>query len=365
MAEEDPPGLAAWLALNWAELSPEVAARLLDHYESSARLLAEPEESLARTCRLSSSALERLRAARARNFEAELATLARLGISLITRTGGDYPANLRHIPDPPIALFVRGRLQPQDERAVAIVGTRSSSPYGRLVAESLARDLAARGITVVSGLAPGIDAAAHRGALAAGGRTIAVLGCGMDIPYPQENIEIREQIVAQGAVVTEVPLGAPPVGWRFPVRNRIISGLSLGVVVVEAPEKSGALITARLAGEQGREVFAVPGSVSGPHSRGCHALIRDGAKLVESVDDILEELTIEAGPPEPTPEQPRPNLSPEEDQLLRLLSLQQKHVDALIEESALPASQVSACLLMLELKGLVRRLPGNLFLRVR
>jgi DNA processing protein len=283
----------------------------------------------------------------------------------------EYPANLKQIHDPPPVLFVRGEFLPSDERAVAIVGTRRVTPYGRLVSETLGRDLGARGVTVVSGLAVGADAAAHRGALTSGGRTIGVLACGIDVPYPRDTLELREQAAERGAVVSEVPLGTPARSARFHARNRLISGLSLGVVVVEAPERSGALITANLAADQGRQVFAVPGSVNSVLSRGTHALLRDGARLVESVDDILDEISLPELPPEPgvearREEQPSVSgLTQDEQAILGALSLQQRHVDELIEGCDMPSARASSSLLMLELKGLVRRLPGNMFMRVR
>jgi DNA processing protein len=227
---------------------------------------------------------------------------------------------------------------------------------------------------VVSGLAVGADAAAHRGALAVGGRTIGVLACGIDLPYPRDTLELREQMATQGAVLTEVPLGVPAQRSRFPARNRIISGLSLGVVVTEAPERSGALITANFAGEHGRQVFAVPGSVNSQFSRGTHALLRDGARLVESVEDILDELDLSLPAPEaapalapaaPIPAPPPVTLTGDERTLAEALSLQPRHVDDIIVTCGIPSSRVSAGLLMLELKGLVRRLPGNMFTRVR
>jgi len=276
---------------------------------------------------------------------------------------------------------VRGKLLPADARAIAIVGTRRATPYGLLASETLGRDLAARGVTVVSGLAVGADAAAHRGALQAGGRSIGVLACGIDVPYPRDTLDLREQLVAHGAVVSEAPLGTPATRPRFPARNRLISGLCLGVVVTEAPERSGALITAGHAADQGRQVFAVPGSFSSEFSRGTHALLRDGARLVESVADIEDELDLprvaakpaprpaRAAPTrEPTPpaeQSPEPVLTAEERVILAALSLQQRHVDDIIEQCRIPSSRASAGLLMLELKGLVRRLPGNMFMRVR
>jgi DNA processing protein len=309
--------------------------------------------------------------ARRRDVGADLKKLDQMGCQLVTIRDSEYHANLRQIDDPPPVLFVRGEFVASDQRAVAIVGTRRVTPYGRLVSETLGRDIAARGVTVVSGLAVGADAAAHRGALSSGGRTIGVLACGIDVPYPRDTLELRDQIARQGAVISEVPLGTPARSARFHARNRLISGLSLAVVVAEAPERSGALITANLAADQGREVLAVPGSINSELSRGTHALLRDGARLVESVDDVLDELGLPDLPPEgqgsePSAEQPAvAGLTGEERAILDVLSLQQRHVDEIIEGCHMPSARASSNLLMLELKGLVRRLPGNMFMRVR
>jgi len=224
-----------------------------------------------------------------RNPKEEWKRLVDRGISFITWDDEAYPAPLRHIPDPPLFLFAKGSYRPAHTVALAIVGTRNASVRGILFAEKLASDLAALGITVVSGLAIGIDSAAHRGALKAGGQTIAVMGSGLDVPYPRANRDLIERIAGSGVVFSEYPLGTPPEKWRFPMRNRIVSGLSMGVVVVEAGIKSGALITARMALDQGREVFAVPGGVSDERYAGTNKLIKDGAKLVEDIKDILEE----------------------------------------------------------------------------
>jgi len=365
-------GGEAWLALNAAELPPRAALELVDHYGSAEAVIAAGA-AVAGVTRLTQHEAIRFSAAAQRDYERELERLQRLGVRLITIRDEEYPANLRQIYDPPPLLFVRGSLLPCDERAVAIVGTRRVTPYGRLVSEMLARGLAERGITVVSGLAVGADAAAHHGALAGGGRTIGVLACGIDVPYPRDTMELREQAVERGAVVSEVPPGTAARPGRFTARNRLISGLALGVVVTEAPEQSGALITANVAAEQGRQVFAVPGSVNSEFSRGTHALLRDGARLVESVDDIVAELslpelaaTAPAAAPEAAREAPpRTDLTPDETVILEALSLQQRHVDEVIEDCRVPANRASASLLMLELKGLVRRLPGNMFMRVR
>ncbi len=373
----------AWLALNAADLPARTTLDLLDHFGSPEAVLSAGLPEVYRVCRLSGAEAARFAEARERDCGRDLDVLARLGARIVTIHDGDYPANLRQIYDPPPMLFVRGSLEPGDERAIAVVGTRRATPYGRMATETLARDLAARRITVVSGLAVGADAAAHRGALAAGGRTIGVLACGIDVPYPRDTMELREKMAAQGAVISEFPLGTPARRGRFRIRNRLISGLALGVVVTEAPERSGALITADLAANQGRQVFAVPGSVNSEFSRGTHALLRDGARLVESVDDILDEVAFPEVPevaapaaaagapgtpkPEEKGDQPPepPSLSGDERELLRALSLQQRHMDEIIAQCNLTSSRASAGLLMLELKGLVRRLPGNMYMRVR
>lgn len=363
-------GIRAWLALNAAELPPRAVLDLVHHFGSPEGVLGAELAEVNRVRRLMPAEAARLAEVKERDFAREVETLERLGARLVTIEDDEYPANLRQIHDPPPVLFVRGRLLPQDERAIAVVGTRRVTAYGRAVTETLARDLAARGVTVVSGLAVGADAAAHRGALAGGGRTIGVLACGIDVPYPRDTLELREEIVARGAVISEFPLGTPARASRFPARNRVVSGLALGVVVTEAPERSGALITANLAASQGRQVFAVPGSVNSEFSRGTHALLRDGARLVESVEDIFDEVAFPEGLVEEAgrsaEEGPEvAGLSSEERELLRALTLQQRHVDELIEEAQLPAARVSAGLLMLELRGLVRRLPGNMYMRVR
>ena len=284
-----------------------------------------------------------------------------------------YPEWLRAIADPPAVLYCDGRIEPRDRQAVAIVGARQATPYGLRATETLARELSGAGFTIVSGLARGIDAAAHRGALEAGGRTIAVLGCGLDVNYPPEHARLREEIAASGAVLTEFTTGMKPLAHHFPRRNRIISGLSLGVVVVEAAEDSGSLITARLALEQNREVFAVPGPVDAPLSRGPHGLIKQGAKLVETVDDIVEELLPQIERPEgsvkssrkvlPAPEPE--NLSVEEQTVFAALGRDPLHLDDLTERSGLTPAGVAGILLALELKGVARQLPGQRYYRVR
>ena len=314
---------------------------------------------------------------------------------LIKVADSSYPQSLRHIHAPPARLFAVGGAAAWSAPCVAIVGSRSSSEYGRGVARELASQLAARGLCVVSGLARGIDTAAHEGALDAGGLTVAVLGCGLDIVYPPENDELLCRIAAGGgAVISDFPMGTPPRKWTFPQRNRIISGLSLGVILIEAPSRSGALITARHAVEQSREVFAVPGNVTSRLSEGCHALIKDGAVLVRSVEDVLEELkyrlpqealTIPApvesdvefdvesdidgrkGGGSPMAEGSEPvgslRIGDGERSLLALIGSETAHLDELARASRMPAGQLLDALLRLELAGLVKQLPGKVFRR--
>ena len=284
-------------------------------------------------------------------------------IRQIDRGEAEYPAHLREIPAPPDRLWVRGGLVDEDALAVAIVGSRRATPFGLELAERLAGDLAARGITVVSGLARGIDSAAHRGALEAGGRTIAVLGSGVDVVYPPENRRLAARIAEQGALVSQFAPGAPALAHHFPVRNRIIAGLSLGVVVVEAAEQSGTLITAGHAGDLGREVMAVPGRAGSPTSRGTHKLIRDGAALVESWEDVVALLPARwracmAAVAPPSSPRPEP-----EDSLLSLIGAEPVSMEELIERSGLAASRAAARLLALELEGRIRQLPGKRFVR--
>ncbi len=324
--------------------------------------------------------------------------------SLLTLDDTAYPWRLGEIYDPPLALFVRGSLLPEDEHSVAIVGTRRPTPYGIRMAEKLARELAARGITVVSGLATGIDAAAHRGALEAGGRTIAVLGNGVDVVYPRENRELTDRIIERGCILSQFPMGYQPNKGHFPRRNRLISGMTLGTVVVQAPRDSGALITAHAAVEQGREVFAVPGEAGIHASEGPHGLIREGAKLVESAEDIIVELnlpayqrqpvalaasstldsenksgapphrsspstvstkstlsTTPAGPPRPAVPAPQPPITDTEREVLSVLTAAGSFVDEIAAACRISIAEALSTLTFLELKGLVRQFSGKRF----
>jgi DNA processing protein len=299
--------------------------------------------------------------------EAELAALARHGVRAIAQTDPDYPELLREIYLPPIVLYVRGALAPEDAWAVAMVGTRKATSYGFQVTEHLARGLASSKVTVISGLARGIDTAAHKAALSVnGGRTIAVLGCGLDIMYPPENAKLAARICEQGALVSEFPLGAQPEPTNFPIRNRVISGLSLGVVVVEAPQQSGALITTRFALEQNRQVFAVPGHIYSKASEGTNKLIQDGAKLVMRVEDILEELQLQQAPQQQEMRALLPATGVE-GALLALLAAapEPQHIDELCRASALPIAEVSSALVMMELKGMVQQVAAMTYAQAR
>lgn len=284
------------------------------------------------------------------------------GVTALTWEDDEYPAALRTIDASPPVLYVRGRLTSQDEWAVALVGTRRASTYGREVAHVLAGELARHGVTIVSGLALGIDTVAHRSAIEAGGRTLAVLGSGLDQLYPPQNRGLAATIAEQGAILSDYALGTRPDANNFPPRNRIISGLSRGVVIVEAGERSGALITARFAAEQGRDVFAVPGSILHPGSAGCNALIQQGAAPVLSVDDLLEQLNLfnlqarlDARTSVPA--------DPQEQQLLALLSPEPLHIDEIVREARLSPAAVGGLLTVMELKGLVRQVAAMTYVK--
>ena len=302
--------------------------------------------------------------------EAELDRARAAGVQLIFRGEADYPIALAYLTDAPPLLYVKGTLVAEDAQAVGVVGMRKCSLYGQDQAERIAGGLARVGFTVVSGLARGIDSAAHRGALAAGGRTIAVLGNGLATVYPPENRRLADAVAAQGALVSEFPMETAPQAENFPRRNRILAGLGLGVVVVEAGVRSGSLITARLAAELGKEVFAVPNRVDAPGAAGVHALIRDGAKLVESVADILDEfpdLEVQPAAGEDAPRQAglalKANLSAEEARLMEVLDGEPAPLETLADRAGLNAPQAAGAMTLLELKGLVRALPGGRFLR--
>jgi DNA processing protein len=352
-------------------IGPQTSHVLLERFGTAGGVLAASRGELCGVAGVGPKLADKIARAR-HDFDAaaELALCRRQGVSVVARGDADYPPALENIPDPPSLLYVKGRLEPRDQLAIAVVGSRHCTPYGTRNAERLASALARTGITVVSGLARGIDAAAHRGAIKAGGRTIAVLANGLASVYPPEHEDLARAVVEAGAMVSEMPMRQSPLAGLFTQRNRIISGLSLGVLIVEATPRSGSLSTAGHAVEQNREVFAMPGPADSLSSRGCHRLIRDGARLVETVEDILEELgplvhEVRTDPGEPPVRHPAElALSDSERSLLGQLDDQPTGVDDLIARTGMTVSQVMATLSVLELKRLVRRLPGHRFVRV-
>jgi len=352
-------------------IGPRTFAALVEHF-GSARAAAEASASALGEARGigRDSAAPLREAIDSAHPEPELEAAEKAGARILVRGEADYPVALNYLYDAPPVLYVKGTLVPEDAQAMAIVGMRKCSLYGQDQAERLAGGLARAGFTIVSGLARGIDAAAHKGALAAGGRTLAVLGNGLATVYPPENRRLAEAVVERGALVSEFPMTTAPEAENFPRRNRIIAGLALGVIVAEAGKQSGALITARLAAELGKEVFAVPNRVDAPGAAGVHALIRDGAKLVESVADVLDEfpdLGLAAPAGEDTGRQAtlglKANLSAEESRLMEVLDGDPQSLDVLASRAGLETARVSGALTLLELKGLARALPGGRFAR--
>ena len=359
-----------WLALS---LTPGVGStlikRLVDQFDNPEAVFQAPMKELLRIEGLGEKVvLEIRKGPPEKAVERELSLLKEVGGAILTLKDDAYPKRLRDIYDPPAVLYVRGELKKEDELAVSIVGSRKTSPYGRWITEKVSQELSRHGVTIVSGMARGIDSLAHWGAISAGGRTIAVLGCGVDVIYPSENRNLFRKIIDCGAVLSEFRMGSPPEAGHFPKRNRIISGLSLGVVVVEASTKSGSLLTAGYALEQGREVFAVPGNVGFEGSRGTNRLIKDGAKMVESSEDVLEEILPQWRREEETTQQvesPGRDLPEEERILYELLGETPLHIDAIIQESGFEPGTVSSLLLNLELKGFISQWPGKCFTRKR
>ena len=302
------------------------------------------------------------------NLNQELELLDEKKLNVLTLDDEEYPKLLKNIYDPPPVLYVKGKKLNPNDKSLAIVGTRKASRYGREIAKKLAFELSSLGITIVSGMALGIDTFAHHGALEVGGNTIAVLGCGVDVIYPPSNKELAKMIEVSGSLVSEFPLGTGTEKGHFPRRNRIIAGLSVGTIVVEGHYDSGAMITAKYALEEGREVFAVPGNISLDQSKGPHWLIKQGAKLVESVNDILEELPMLVAreipslePKNSRREKNYNNLSEDEQKIVKVLSLEPKYIDNISSQTSLSIPQVSSLLMMLEVKKLVRQLPGKMF----
>src|SRR5437588_3754847 len=372
-----------WIALNMTPgVGPRVTARLLEHFGSAEAIFDAPRRELA-LLRLTPETIESIAKRELHSrAEAEIEKVRKLGGDLLVLDDGVYPALLRETYDPPVTLYMKGAWAECLERpCIAIVGSRRCSTYGQNAALMLSRELAQRGVTIVSGMARGIDAAAHRGALEAGGRTVGVMGTGLDQIYPRDHKKLAEEILEKkGALLTQFPLGTPPVSENFPYRNRVISGLSLGVVVVEAAENSGSLITARLAMEQNREVFAVPGNITSRNSFGTNYLIKGaGAKLVQQWQDVAAELPAEIAaqllPPPSRKSKKKGELGDQlqlapydvtdhERTVFKLLSADNPaHIDVLVDQSRLTISDLTAALLTLEMRDLVRALPGKCFVR--
>lgn len=347
-----------WLGFSLIpEIGPKRLAALLNYFDSLPDAWHASESQLVQAG-LEKQAISNLQRGRALlDLDVELERIHKAGARLLTLTDDDYPALLKEQSDAPVVLYVRGTLSPADDQALSIVGTRKATPYGRDAAHYLAKQLAAHNVTVISGLAHGIDSAAHRGALDGGGRTLAVMGSGIDLVYPRNHERFAQEIASQGALISEFPLGTPPEARNFPRRNRVISGMALGVLVVEAPETSGALITASIAADQGRDVFAVPGNIFNPMSSGNNRLIQEGAKLVMHVNDILDELRIvhDAVQTRTITRRLVPS-NPVEAQIARYLGADPLHIDDIVRLCGLPVAEVSSTLTILELKGLVRNI---------
>jgi DNA processing protein len=352
-----------------AGVGPRLRKALLEAFGSASAVLAAAPSDLRQVQGIGAELTRRIAVAKNEiDVQAELDLCAAEDIAILAETDPKYPRSLREIHDPPGILFMRGQILPQDALAVAIVGSRHATHYGLTQAERLAGSLARAGITIVSGLARGIDGAAHRGALAAGGRTIAILGSGLLNLYPPEHVALADEVAKSGAVISESPPRSPPLAGAFPQRNRIISGMSLGVLVVEASTNSGALITARHAMEQGRDVFAVPGRVDNRLAHGSHRLIRDGAKLVETADDVLEELgplvaPTTAGDGQAVHHPAELLLNEVEQQILAHVGQDPTTIDAVVAQSGQPTGKVLATISVLEMRHLVKRISGNMVVR--
>lgn len=355
-----------WLRLTLVEgVGPASQRALLKALGPPGQVLAASRATLAGI--VGADAADRLRTGPdPAALDAALAWLDEPGNRILTLADPEYPPALLEIPDPPTLLYVKGDVALLSRPSLAVVGARSATPQGLDNARAFARVLAESGLTIVSGLALGIDTAAHRGALdAAGGRTVAVIGTGADRVYPARNRDLAHRVVERGAIVSEFPLGTPPLAHNFPRRNRIIAGLARGVLVVEAATDSGSLITARLAGENGREVMAIPGSIHSPLSRGCHRLIRDGAKLVETAADVLEELRWQVVPAASTPpSDERPAIDPQAARVLEAMGFDPVTPEVLVERCGLTLDALYAILLALELEGRVASLPGSRYQRL-
>jgi len=368
--------IQSWLALSLVPgMGPVTCNKLVAHFGSPEKVLAASSPNLTAVASLRKESLAAL-SGEGRQYLEELANkeierAAEKNIAIIPCDDPLYPALLKNIHDPPVVLYVLGAPELLTCRGMGIVGSRAATHYGKDIAQQMAGSLSRQGFTTISGLALGIDTAAHNGALAAEGKTIAVLGCGLDIVYPPSNHNLYKRIASAGAVVSEYPLGTKPDSFRFPARNRIISGLSLGIVVVEAANRSGSLITASHALEQGREVFAVPGRIDSVKSAGTHTLLQQGAKLVHSINDIVEEFpanvfqqSVEEAGMEEDEQVFFENLSQEEAELFEFIGVYPRTFDEIIKDSGFTPQRINEVLLLLELKGMVQTLPGKSYQRV-
>ena len=369
--------LRYWLALSFVkDIGPITAKKLLSAFHTPKNIFDAPLKELKR--------VEGIKTSRAMSIHAfdswdlvdqELEKTEQMGIRLVAFTDKSYPESLRQIDDSPVLVYMKGEIKDEDKYAIGIVGSRNMTPYGKSVAETFAFELASKGFTIISGMARGVDTTAHKGALKAKGRSIAVLGCGIDTAYPVENAALIEELGGSGAVISEFPLGTPPNRENFPKRNRLISGLSLGVLIVEAAAGSGSLITANYALEQGKEIFAVPGGITAMNSVGTNELIKRGAKLVQNVDDIIQELTpllkglLRSTPgagagrkqPDMVTDLSRLEINNEEKAICNVLGSEPRHIDIISRETGIAAQKLSGILLGLELKGVVKQAEGKRF----
>jgi len=341
--------------------------KLLDYFGQPEDVFKAPVDKLSAVSGISFNLARKIHAVDARAIEREIILAKKNNFDILTPEDSGYPLNLKNTFDPPFLLYVKGEIKKEDSLSLAVVGSRRASFYGLSCAEKFSADLSSRGLTIISGMARGIDSCAHRAALKQGGRTIAVMGSGLNHIYPPENRNLAQEIAHNGAVISEFPLDTLPLRQNFPQRNRLISGLALGVLVVEAARNSGALITADFALEQGREVFAIPGKVDSEVSFGTNTLIKQGAKLVSCAEDILEELNLGMAENKPSEQFQAdscyPALNGAEESLYTLISLVPLSIDEIVRESSMSIPQISNILFHLELKKLIRQLPGKHFVR--
>lgn len=349
------------IAINkFIKIGPKRLGLLLNFFDSPEQIWCAKKEDFVKAGIEDGLAKELIVHIKNTDPDKEVEKLKKLSVNVLTLEDADYPENLKNIYLPPRIIYIRGEIKEEDGYAISIVGSRKATDYGRQITKDFASDLVLKGITIVSGLALGVDTAAHEAALSAGGRTIAVSGCGVEKPYPPSNANLAEKIIKNGAIISEFPIGTPPLRQNFPARNRIISGLSLGTLVTEAHEGSGSLITAGYTLEQNREVFAVPGSLYNKNSIGPNNLIKMGAKAVTSADDILEEMGWENAEANSEAKKIFPS-SPEEEVVLGILENEPAHIDLIIKESGFESSQASSVLTIMEVKGKIKHMGGMVY----